>query len=56
VQYIASQAEHHRKISFQDELREILRKYRVAFDERYLPMGLMDLPRFQRCATLGDLS
>jgi putative transposase len=36
VQYIASQAEHHRKISFQDELREILRKYGVAFDERYL--------------------
>ena len=36
VQYIASQAEHHRKISFQDELREILRKYAVAFDERYL--------------------
>jgi hypothetical protein len=36
VQYIASQAEHHRKISFQDDLREILRKYGVAFDERYL--------------------
>ena len=36
VQYIASQAEHHQKISFQDELREILRKYGVAFDERYL--------------------
>jgi len=36
VQYIASQVEHHRKISFQDELQEILRKYGVAFDERYL--------------------
>jgi putative transposase len=36
VQYIASQAEHHQKISFQDELREILRKYGVVFDERYL--------------------
>jgi putative transposase len=36
VQYIASQAEHHQEISFQDELREILRKYGVAFDERYL--------------------
>jgi REP element-mobilizing transposase RayT len=34
--YIASQAEHHQKISFQEELREILRKYGVAFDERYL--------------------
>jgi putative transposase len=29
-------AEHHQKISFQDELREMLRKYGVAFDERYL--------------------
>src|SRR5215469_8932213 len=36
VQYIANQAEHHQKISFQDELREILRKYGIAFDERYL--------------------
>jgi putative transposase len=36
VQYIASQAEHHQKISFEDELREILRKYRVTFDERYV--------------------
>jgi hypothetical protein len=34
--HIASQAEHHRKISFQAELRQILRKYAVAFDERYL--------------------
>jgi REP element-mobilizing transposase RayT len=25
-----------KKISFQEELREILRKYEVAFDERYL--------------------
>ena len=36
VHYIASQAEHHQKISFQEDLREILRKYGVAFDERYL--------------------
>ena len=36
VQYIASQTEHHQKIGFQDELREMLRKYGVAFDERYL--------------------
>ena len=35
VQYIAGQAEYHQKISFQEKLREILRKY-VAFDERYL--------------------
>lgn len=35
-QYIASQAEHHRKISFQDELRAFLLKHKLEFDERYL--------------------
>jgi hypothetical protein len=35
-QYIASQEEHHRKISFQDEFREICRRHRVAIDERYV--------------------
>jgi len=34
--YIASQEEHHRKITFQDELREFLRRYEVEYDERYL--------------------
>jgi len=34
--YIAGQADHHLKISFQDELREFLRKYEIAFDERYI--------------------
>jgi hypothetical protein len=34
--YIANQEEHHRKISFQDELRTLLRKHGVDFDERYL--------------------
>ena len=34
--YIAGQAEHHRKISFQDELRELLRRYQMEFDERYV--------------------
>jgi hypothetical protein len=34
--YIANQEEHHRKISFQDELRTLLRKHGVEFDERYL--------------------
>jgi hypothetical protein len=36
VHYIASQTEHHQKISFQEELREILCKYGVIFDEPYL--------------------
>ena len=35
-QYIACQAEHHRKISFQDELRAFLVKHKMEFDERYL--------------------
>jgi REP element-mobilizing transposase RayT len=34
--YIAKQEEHHRKMSFQDELRELLRRYAVEFDERYV--------------------
>jgi putative transposase len=35
-QYIAEQKEHHRKVSFQEELRALLRRYQVEFDERYL--------------------
>lgn len=34
--YIAQQEEHHRRLSFQDELRAILDKHGVAFDEQYL--------------------
>jgi REP element-mobilizing transposase RayT len=34
--YIANQEGHHRKISFQDEFREFLRRYEVEFDERYV--------------------
>ena len=34
--YILNQAEHHRKISYQEEIREIFKRQRVAFDERYL--------------------
>ena len=34
--YIGGQEEHHRKISFQDELRELLRRYQIEFDERYV--------------------
>ena len=35
-QYIASQEEHHQKMSFQDELRTLLRKYEMEWDEKYL--------------------
>ena len=34
--YIARQEEHHRKASFQDEFRELLRRYEITFDERYV--------------------
>lgn len=34
--YIVSQEEHHRKMSFQDELRAMLRRHRIDFDERYV--------------------
>jgi len=34
--YIVGQEEHHRKISFQDEFRTLLRRYEVEFDERYV--------------------
>jgi len=33
---VLSQEQHHRKISFQDEFREFLRRYEVEFDERYI--------------------
>ena len=35
-EYIARQEEHHRKMSFQDELRTLLRKHEIEWDERYL--------------------
>jgi putative transposase len=33
---ITNQAEHHRKFSFQEEVRELLKRHRIRFDERYL--------------------
>jgi REP element-mobilizing transposase RayT len=35
-QYIAGQEEHHRKLTFQDELRALLRRHGIEFDERYV--------------------
>src|SRR5215471_15835295 len=37
--YILNQAEHHKKFSYQEELREIFKRHRVAFDERYVWEG-----------------
>jgi len=34
--YIVGQEEHHHRMTFQDELRALLRKHEIEFDERYL--------------------
>ena len=34
--YIANQEQHHRKIGFQDELRSLLQRHRIEWDERYV--------------------
>jgi REP element-mobilizing transposase RayT len=34
--YIARQKEHHRTTTFQDEVRSLLTRYGIAFDERYV--------------------
>lgn len=34
--YIANQEAHHRKLNFQDELRSLLKKHNVDWDERYV--------------------
>ena len=34
--YIENQATHHRKMTFQDELRALFRKHGIVYDERYV--------------------
>jgi len=36
LKYIANQKEHHRKKSFENEMRGFYRKYEIDFDERYV--------------------
>ncbi len=36
VAYIRNQAEHHRRVSFQEEYRRFLERYQIAYDERYV--------------------
>ena len=36
VNYITNQEAHHQKLSFQDEFRAFLKKYKVDYDERYV--------------------
>jgi REP element-mobilizing transposase RayT len=35
-EYIANQQEHHREVTFQDEFRQLLTKYGLDWDERYV--------------------
>ena len=34
--YIGSQKQHHRRVSFQEEYRNFLKRYEIEFDERYV--------------------
>ncbi|MFO0964025.1 MAG: transposase [Gemmataceae bacterium] len=36
LRYIENQEKHHKRMTFQDELRELLRRHGMEFDERYL--------------------
>jgi putative transposase len=36
VAYIRNQQRHHRRVSFQDEFRKLLKVYGIEFDERYV--------------------
>jgi len=35
-EYIQSQSEHHKRLSFQDEFRMFLKRYEIDYDERYV--------------------
>ncbi len=36
IRYIQNQEQHHQKVSFQDEFRKFLERYKVPHDERYV--------------------
>ena len=36
IEYIRSQSEHHKRLSFQDEFRVFLQRYEIDYDERYV--------------------
>jgi len=36
IEYIETQEEHHKRVTFQDEYRALLKAYEVPFDERYV--------------------
>jgi hypothetical protein len=35
-EYIRNQREHHKRVSFQDEIRAFFKRYEIEFDERYV--------------------
>lgn len=45
VEYINRQEEHHKKRTFTDEYLDLLKKFRIEFDERYIfqPIDLSDI-------------
>jgi hypothetical protein len=36
IEYVSDQEEHHKRLTFQDEYRAFLKRYHIAFDERYV--------------------
>jgi putative transposase len=36
IEYIKNQEEHHRKVSFKEELIELLKEHDIQFEEKYL--------------------
>lgn len=36
IRYVEHQEEHHRQVTFQDELRALLKEHEVQYDERYV--------------------
>lgn len=36
IRYIQNQGKHHQKMTFQDEFRELLQRYQIDYDERYV--------------------
>lgn len=36
VRYIQNQEEHHRKVTFQEEYRKFLERYKISYDEKYV--------------------
>jgi hypothetical protein len=53
LEYVNKQQEHHRRCTFQDEYRELLRKHGVDFDERTFGLGPWMNRAFSACVKRG---